>query len=113
MGIRFVRETDGQAQSLGSVLTNSILCCCSCFHGAPFPSLLLLPLLTACLSPHTHTQKHTFTHTQVSEIGFSYVSKSAATAARRESLILQPTLPITTVSRIYYYILKASFKKNL
>lgn len=66
MGIGFVRKTDGHAQSQGSVLTNSILCCCSCFHGAPSTSLPLLPLLAACLS--LHAQKHTFTRTQVSEI---------------------------------------------
>lgn len=75
-GISFVRETDGDVQSSGSVLTNSILCCCSCFHGAPSPSLPLLPSLTACLSPHAH--KRTFTRTQVSEMEFSHVSKSAS-----------------------------------
>ena len=98
MGTSFVRETDGDIQSLGSVLTNSILFCCSGFHGVASPSLQLLPSL-APVSLHTH--KRTFTRTQVSEMGFSHVSKSAGNCCpERESLILQLTLPITTVSGI-------------
>lgn len=43
-----------KVQSLGSVLTNSILCCCSCFHGALSPSLLFSLSLS-----HSHTHAHT------------------------------------------------------
>lgn len=54
-----------KVQSSGSVLTNSILCCCSCFHGALSPSLLLshsLSLPLHCLSlslTRTHAHAHT------------------------------------------------------
>lgn len=93
------REMGEDVQSLGSLLTNSILCCCSCFHGAPTPSLLLVPSRSVCLSPHAH--KRTFTHTQVSEMGFSRVSKSTSNrCSERESLILQHTLHLTTIPRI-------------
>lgn len=86
-------------KALGSVLTNSILCCCSCFHGAPAPSLLLVPSRSVCLSPHTH--KRSFTHTQVFEMGFSHVSKSASNrCSERESIILHQILHLTIIPGI-------------
>lgn len=58
-----------KVQSSGSVLTNSILCCCSCFHGALSPSLLLSPSLSLplhCLSLSlTRTRTHAHAHTSV------------------------------------------------
>lgn len=62
MEIGGVREMDGSGTRLGwRALTNSILCCCSCFHGALSPSFSASPPPF----PHSlYSLSHTHTHTE-------------------------------------------------